>query len=108
MIGGIRAAHSNEKWGQTPFSCGLRAATENGVCPHFHAFSCRANVHLIGVEGEPLLDHAQLVVGLLVAPDRVFRPAFTSEKYAASPLNGQCVRWLERISRSIFTSLRGK
>src|SRR5947207_1683504 len=47
MIGGIRAAHSN---------------------------LCRADVHLIGVEGEPLLDHAHLVVRLLVAPDRVFRP----------------------------------
>jgi anthranilate synthase/aminodeoxychorismate synthase-like glutamine amidotransferase len=24
-----------QKWGQTPFSCELRKATENGVCPHF-------------------------------------------------------------------------
>src|SRR5947208_13537311 len=58
MIGGMRAAHSNEKRGQTPFS----------------PFSCRADVDLLGVESEPLLDYAHLVVRLLVAPDRVFRP----------------------------------
>src|SRR3989442_5308508 len=51
----LRAARSNGKWGLSPFSC-------------------RADVHLIAVEREPLLDHAHLVVRLLVAPDRVFRP----------------------------------
>src|SRR5229473_516813 len=55
----LRAARSNGKWGLSPFFID----------------SFRADgVDLVGVEGEPLLDHAHLVVRLLVAPDRVFRP----------------------------------
>src|SRR3989454_9172166 len=51
----LRAVRSNGKWGLSPFSC-------------------RADADLVGVEREPLLDYAHLVVRLLVAPDRVFRP----------------------------------
>src|SRR6266446_2174011 len=52
MIGGIRAAHSN---------------------------SCRADVDLVGVEGEQILDDEHVVERCFVAPHRVLRPALQRE-----------------------------